>query len=91
MASTRQCTLVLLRLVFIGSEDLDGGETPDAILTAQGLVLVCVDGADLDDALKGVGEKRKDRRVSITAARERITSVCGHWWRHSVSLRSREG
>lgn len=29
------CTLVLLWLVLIGSKDLDGGETSDAILAAQ--------------------------------------------------------
>lgn len=29
------CTLVLLWLVLIGPKDLDGGETSDAILTAQ--------------------------------------------------------
>lgn len=44
--------MVLLRLVLVGSEELDGGETPDAILAAQRLVLVRVDGAHLDDTLK---------------------------------------
>lgn len=66
MNRTRRCTLVLLRLVLIGSKDLDGGETPDAILAAQSLVLVRIDGAHLDDTLKVVRGKISSRSAGAS-------------------------
>lgn len=68
-------TLVLLWLVLIGAEDLDGGETSDAILTAQGFVLVCIYGTDLDDTLKGC---RTDRLECAASAfnYSRIRRAC---------------
>lgn len=58
------CTLVLLWLVLIGPKDLDGGETSDAILTTQRLVLVCIYGADLDNTLKDFRTNRLECAVS---------------------------
>lgn len=75
--STRRRTLVVLRFILIGSKDLDGGETPDAILAAQGLVLVCVDGADLDDTLRGIRGKKRQESFKHSETEERITKVCG--------------
>lgn len=58
-------TLVVLRLVLIGSKDLDGGETSDAILAPQRLVLVCIYCADLHDTLEGFRNKNSSWESSL--------------------------
>lgn len=68
------CTLVLLRLVLIGSKDLDGGETSDAILTTQWLVLVCIYSTNLDNTLKDFRTDRLECTVS-TFIKENIAGL----------------
>lgn len=47
--------IVVLRLLFVGSENLDGGESLDSKLTAKGLVLIAIYSANVDDARQGLG------------------------------------
>lgn len=45
------CTLVILRLMLVSTEDLDGGETTNSILASQWLVLVCINSTHFNNTL----------------------------------------
>ena len=46
----RPLSIVILGRSFIGAEDLDSGESANVIRTADGRVLIHVDGTDLSEA-----------------------------------------
>ena len=46
--------LVVFRAALVGAEDFDGGEASYTELSAERLVNVAIDPADIDDALKGL-------------------------------------
>ena len=47
--------LIVLGLVLVSPEYLDGREALDPVLASEGLVLVSINGADLDNPLEGGG------------------------------------
>jgi hypothetical protein len=63
-------TLVVGGLALVGAENLDGGETLDAILSSKRLVLVGIEGTKLDDSLDAYdGVTRGDATTSRDSVR----------------------